>query len=247
MNKNRYFILDALRGFALLHMIIYHAIWDIVYVFGADWDWYKSYGAYIWQQWICWTFILLSGFCFAFGKPRYKRGVIVFLCGFAITMVTLLAMPENIVLFGVLTLIGSSTLLLTPCKELLAKVNPYLGTTLSFSLFFITRNVNHGHLGFEKLFFADLPDSIYHNMFTAYLGFPNNGFYSTDYFAIFPWIFLFLTGFFLNHLCSKKKILNLFEPHICRPLEWLGKYSLQIYILHQPIIYGLLTIFFSLK
>lgn len=247
MTKNRYYILDALRGFALIHMIIYHAIWDIVYVFGIDWNWYKSYGAYIWQQWICWTFILLSGFCFAFGKPRYKRGVIVFLCGLVITLVTLFIMPENIVLFGVLTLIGSCTLLLTPLKTILSKCNPYFGAFISFVLFFITRNINNGELGFEGWTLAALPNTMYTNLFSAYWGFPNNDFYSTDYFAIFPWIFLFLTGFFINHICSRKQLIKFLEPHICKPLEWLGKYSLQLYVIHQPIIYGLLSIFFALK
>ena len=49
-------------------MIAYHACWDLVYLFHADWDWYRGTGAYIWQQSICWTFILLSGFCFSLGR-----------------------------------------------------------------------------------------------------------------------------------------------------------------------------------
>ena len=247
MNKNRYFILDCLRGFALIHMILYHAIWDIVYVFNIDWKWYQSHGAYIWQQCICWTFILLSGFCFAFGKPKYKRGITVFLCGFAITFCTLIFMPENLVLFGILTLIGSCMLILTPCKNLLSKCNPYLGFGISFVLFVITRNVNDGMLGFESWKLLELPANLYQNMFTAYLGFPNNSFYSTDYFGILPWIFLFLTGFFLNLICERSNLLKIFEPHVCKPLEWLGQHSLQIYVVHQPIIYVLLTLFFAIK
>ena len=150
MNKQRYYVLDCLRGFALINMIFYHAIWDIVYVFDVPWKWYQSQGAYIWQQCICWTFILLSGFCFAFGKPRYKRGIIVFLCGLVITLCTLFAMPENLVLFGVLTLIGSCTLLLTPVKNLLSNRNPYACSLISFGLFILTRNINEGTLGFES-------------------------------------------------------------------------------------------------
>ena len=41
MNRKRYKLLDGIRGFALIHMIIYHAIWDLVYIAGFDWQWYQ--------------------------------------------------------------------------------------------------------------------------------------------------------------------------------------------------------------
>ena len=59
--KSRVEWLDSIRGITLISMILYHAVWDIVYIAKVDWDWFKSDGAYIWQQSICWTFILLSG------------------------------------------------------------------------------------------------------------------------------------------------------------------------------------------
>ena len=71
--RRRIASLDALRGLTLVSMIAYHACWDLVYLFHADWDWYRGTGAYIWQQSICWTFILLSGFCFSLGR-RPLRG-----------------------------------------------------------------------------------------------------------------------------------------------------------------------------
>ena len=50
MDKQRYEVLDTIRGLALLSMICYHAAWDLVYLFGADWPWYHSAAAHIWQQ-----------------------------------------------------------------------------------------------------------------------------------------------------------------------------------------------------
>ncbi len=61
-NKKRYGKLDGIRGIALLNMIAYHMTWDLVYIYQVDWGWYRSQGAYLWQQGICWTFIFLSGF-----------------------------------------------------------------------------------------------------------------------------------------------------------------------------------------
>ena len=78
MKTSRYCKLDAVRGIALLNMIAYHAIWDLVYLYNFKWDWYRSERGYIWQQGICWTFIFLSGFCLPLGKRPVKRGVTVF-------------------------------------------------------------------------------------------------------------------------------------------------------------------------
>lgn len=38
--------LDTLRGLTLVSMIVYHACWDLVYLYRLDWDWYRSFWAY---------------------------------------------------------------------------------------------------------------------------------------------------------------------------------------------------------
>lgn len=48
----RYAILDGICGIAILHMITYHTIWDLVYLFDMDIGWYRSGLGYIWQQYI---------------------------------------------------------------------------------------------------------------------------------------------------------------------------------------------------
>lgn len=40
--RRRIASLDALRGLTLVSMIAYHACWDLVYLFHADWDWYRA-------------------------------------------------------------------------------------------------------------------------------------------------------------------------------------------------------------
>lgn len=244
MKVKRYATLDAARGIALLNMILYHAIWDLVYLFGFDWQWYQSQAVYIWQQCICWTFIFISGFCQSLGKHRLKRGIQTFLVGCLITIVTKLIMPQNIVLFGVLTLIGSCTLLLLSVESFLKWCRPSVGLIISMLLFLITRNVNNGYLGFENFNIYKLPNSLYHNLVTAYLGFPTQEFNSTDYFSLFPWMFLFLAGYFLYQLLNQKELLNYLEINSIRTIEWFGQNSLIIYIMHQPALYLLfITIF----
>lgn len=243
-NKRRYEKLDGIRGIALLNMIAYHTIWDLVYMYQADWNWYRSQGAYIWQQGICWTFIFLSGFCWSLGRHALKRGITVFLGGAAITFVTLAVMPQNRVVFGVLTLVGSCMLLMNGLDRWLRRLPTVGGLVVSGALFFITRNINEGYLGFEKWNFVRLPAFLYDNIFTTYLGFPHKGFYSADYFSLFPWVFLFMAGYFTFRFLSGKRVMQYLEKSILRPVEWLGKHSFGIYMIHQPVIYAALELAF---
>lgn len=236
-HKERYSLIDTLRGLALVNMIVYHAVWDLVYMFGMDWAWYRSDAAYVWQQGICWTFILLSGFCIPLGRRTVKRGLIVFAAGAVITAVTAIAVPRDMVLFGMLTLIGSCMLLIYPIKRPLCRIDPVLGLIVSFGLFFLTRNINEGHLGFESLSFAELPDALYSNMITAYLGFPPPGFHSTDYFPLLPWIFLFVCGYFIYYIFEKYDLLKYLRSKRSNPLEAIGRSTLLIYMIHQPVLY----------
>lgn len=239
-------MLDSLRGLTLISMIAYHTVWDMVYIFDVKWDWYKSDMAYVWQQSICWSFILLSGFCWSFGKVKWKRGLTVFLAGAIVSIVTLVAMPEERIVFGVLTCLGTLMLLMIPLDKLLCKCQPLIGMIVSFLLFFITRNVNEGELGFEGLVIMELPEAWYQGWLATFLGFTEASFFSTDYFSVFPWIFLFMTGYFLHSVIKQKGWFEYLEKGQCTVLENLGKNSLWIYMLHQPIAYGVLWVIFWL-
>lgn len=236
--SKRYGLLDTIRGITLLSMILYHGAWDMVYLYGRRWGWYTGTGAYLWQQSICWTFIFLSGFCWFLGRKPLRRGLFVFGGGLLVTAATLAAMPENRVVFGVLTLIGSCMLLMVPLQRVFSPAEPRVGFGVSLLLFAVTRNVNRGWLGFEGLRLLRLPRELYANLFTAYLGFPPEGFFSTDYFSLFPWLFLFLAGGFAYGMARGK---GMFDRGFLRceikPFAFLGRHSLLIYLLHQPILY----------
>ena len=109
--SGRYALLDELRGLDLVSMMLYHGCWDLVNLFGIQADWYYGLPGHLWQQSICWVFILLSGFCAQLGHHTLRRGAQVFGAGALVTAVTLLFMPEDRVIFGVLTLLGSAMLL----------------------------------------------------------------------------------------------------------------------------------------
>lgn len=238
--KQRYFALDRIRAIAVLNMIAYHAVWDLVYLFGFDWKWYRSGMAHIWQQAICWTFIFLSGFCQSLGRRTPKRGLLIFSSGVLISAVTIAVMPQERIVFGILTLLGSCMLITLPFEHILKKCNLPFGLMISMAAFLLTKNINAGYLGFGVRNIVKLPDSWYCNLGTAYLGFPAPVFYSTDYFSLFPWYFLFLSGYFFKQILSAKGAMEYLAPGRMWALEWIGAHSLEIYMIHQPLLYLLL-------
>ena len=227
--------LDLLRGLTLLSMIAYHGTWNLVYMFGVELPWYVGRPGHIWQQSICWTFILLSGFCFRLGSRPLKRGLQVFGGGVLVTAVTLAVMPENLILFGILTFTGSAMLAMVPLEKLLRKVPALPGLAAAFGLFVF----------FDRW---QAPAWLHRNLLTAYLGFPAGDFVSMDYFPVFPWIFLFVCGYFLHRLCSSRGWeVRLFARGRLPVVNWLGRNSLIVYLLHQPVLYGLCLAWYYLK
>ena len=140
---SRYALLDELRGLDLVSMMLYHACWDMMFLFGIWMDWYAGMPGRLWQQTICWVFILLSGFCVPLGHRTLKRGAQVFAAGALVTVVTLVFMPEDRVVFGVLTFLGSAMLLTGVLEPLLKKIPPAAGLAVSAVLFAVC----YGRLG----------------------------------------------------------------------------------------------------
>lgn len=245
MEHKRYALPDTFRGLVLLSMLTYHTVWDMVNIFGQKWSWYESRWAFYWQQSICCSFILLSGFCWSFGRRKWKRGIVVFVAGLIISLVTIIVMPENRVLFGVLTMLGSSMLFMIPLEKVLKRVNPYVGLVGSLLVFLYMKNIDCGTLGWKEFGYVKLPKEWYANLFSTYWGLPADDFYSSDYFGIFPWLFLFVTGYFVYRIFEKNHWIDVLKKGKVAPLEVLGKNSLLVYMLHQPLVYGVLMLVYG--
>lgn len=237
--KRRYVILDTVRGFALVNMILYHFLWDMVFVCGISADWLNTAFVEIWQTCIGCTFILLSGFCQNLGSHTLKRGLTVFLAGAAVTAVTVIFVPQSRIIFGILTMLGTAMLLMIPLKNLLRGVDCRVGAAALFLLFLLTYNIQNGIIGIFGAELFRLPEALYGSYIGTFFGFKKPGFFSTDYYPLVPWIFLFLTGYFLYRIFVKN---NLFEKRIFQSekrsfLSFIGRHTLIIYMLHQPVMY----------
>ena len=140
--RPHYDLLDTVRGLCILSMVAYHGMYDLVDIIGLGAPWYTGLPGYIWQQSICWTFILLSGMCWQLSRHHVKRGLLLVGCGAAITLVTGWVMPSQRILYGVLNLLGLSALLLIPLEKVFRKIPAWAGLAGALLLFALTRNVS---------------------------------------------------------------------------------------------------------
>lgn len=247
----RYPIPDALRGFSLLSMAGFHLTWDLIWLFGVRFPDGSDALLYLWQQSICWSFIFLSGFSLPFGRRPFRRGGELFCCGAAVAAVSFLlsslGLPDGPLLFGILTFLGSAAILCAGLRPLLRRISPAAGFWASLLLFAVFRGVNQGVFGFPPFFpAAPVPENWYRNLFTAFLGFPPENFYSLDYFSLFPWIFLYASGLFFHRLLREQGRMPILARPAPRLLTFLGRRSLAFYLLHQPVIFGILFLYFSI-
>lgn len=244
MKRERYRLIDALRGVSLLNMLAFHLLYDIFVVYASAPDWAARPEIITWERFICVPFVLISGVSLNFSRHAYRRGLIVNLCGLLITAVTAIFVPDQIIIFGVLNLIGCSMWITQALRRLFEKCNPFAGAAASFLLFAFFYGLTRGFLGFLDIPLVDVPDFFYAFPPLAVVGLPARGFFSTDYFPLLPWLFLYFCGFFLWRAILRLNLDRWFKLHI-PVLDFIGKYTLWIYMIHQPILMGVCFLIFG--
>ena len=241
----RYHHIDALRRFALVNMLAYHFLYDVNVVCGRDPEFYLRPWAHIWQQLICWSFILIAGLSFQWGRRHnLRRGLFLNACGLVITLVTLFVMPDEAIWFGILNFMGCAVLLTIPLEKGLKKLPPAEGLALCFALFLLLRHVDSGYIGI-KPFVYRLPAALYRTRSLAPLGFPDPAFCSSDYFPMLPWFLLFLCGWFLGELLRRHEAWQRAARLKIPLLSPVGRKTIWVYMLHQPILMGICMLLFG--
>ena len=242
--KERYHLLDALRGFAIYHVIVFHFLYDVYVVYGLNPDWPYQTWVQIWQRNGCGLFVLVSGMVFALGRNTFKRGLQLQVLGLIITLVTVLFAPNEVIYYGILTFFGSAMWLTLLLKRFLQCVPSICGMLVSVLCYVLTKDVASGVGSFlgRKLF--DFPEWLYQDYF-AILGFHSNTFYSSDYVPLLPHIFLFWFGMYLFAWIRERKLTHLLNGGNYKIFTWPGTHSLEVYILHQPILMGLCYVIFG--
>lgn len=153
MHKNpRVFLLDELRGLAVLLMIFYHGAYDAVYIFRfTGSEWFTSAPMAFLQRYIAVSFILIAGIMGRYSRSNFRRGIKTFLCGMLVTAVTMIAMPSERILFGILHFLGAAMMLLGLCEPLLRRIPALVGMLISGILYLATDSIGRGWIGLGTL------------------------------------------------------------------------------------------------
>ena len=208
--KRRIHMLDEIRGFAILCMVVHHTLLDIGDVLGLDWG-YDAFNKLKLVQPVFWiAFIVISGMCTRLSRNAAKRGGLVLIFAAGITVVTCFIMPKlgyggSEIWFGILHCLGVCMVITGLSMPLINKIDYRIGAAVCVALFALTYGIEGSS---KTLLFGliKLPDALYrHNIF-APLGFYNSSFSSADYFPLLPWIFVFLFGAFIGQLAVDDKL-----------------------------------------
>lgn len=238
--KVRLVIMDELRGILIIYVVLYHLLFDISELFGIiDIPWMYSTWMNLLRDIMVGILIIISGVSCSFSRSNLKRGIRILLVGLAITLTTAIFSPGYMVLFGILHFFGTGIILYSISEKVLAKISPVWGMIVSFFLYFFTRHIYEGYLGtFISIPFR-LPESISQIKILYPLGFPVDGLSSGDYYPLIPWMFLLFGGTFLGRVIKTLKLPRwAYEEH--NLLSYIGRHTLIIYLVHQPILYVLL-------
>ena len=238
--RPRMHTLDELRGLAVFCMIFYHAFFTLGYVFDLWWGaWLMNFFSPA-EPYFAGLFIVISGVCSNLSHSNLERGVKLAGIALCVTVVTYFALGErDMIKFGILHLLSFCMIFYGIINKYLKLIPSWLGIIFNAALFALTYNIVHHIFGIPPLFSVTIPDQWYSTKFLFMVGLPDNNFYSSDYFPIIPWMFLFFAGTYLGRIGVKRKFPKFMFKKRIPFFAFLGRHSLLIYIIHQPIIFGL--------
>lgn len=245
-NKQRICFMDEIRGFCILCMVIYHAGYDLLYMFSQTWILpFMQVTSYV-QPFFAGMFIFISGIASRFSRSNVMRGAKLFFVAMIISYATLIFMPSSQILFGILNMLSVCMMFYGVAEKLIVKMNRIALIIVCAVLAVLTYNLQYGQIGIPGIDFLNfnLPTSLLDSQYLYPLGIVGPGFYSSDYFPLFPWIFIFIAGTVVGGYALDGKFPKFMYKSRIPALSFLGKHTLLIYILHQPIILVVLYVIF---
>lgn len=235
---DRFLEIDAVRGLAIVMMVAYHALFDLSFTGVAEipvttgfWKGFQLVTATL--------FLGIAGVALSLSAARargrldekaflrkfLRRGAGIVAAGMVVTAVTLVCIPRAPVLFGVLHCIGVS-ILLSPLFFRFRRLLPVAGAGV----------ILLGVLAFP----------IEGPALLLPLGVYPPGFSSVDWVPLFPWMGVVMLGIALGDRLypggSRAFPVPPALPGITGPAAWLGRHSLLLYFLHQPLILALFAL-----
>lgn len=224
--------IDALRGLAIVLMIIYHFCYDLTYFQLAKFDFYRDPFWLNFRDFIVGSFVFIVGVSFSLATqekinwPSYKKRLLVITgCALAISLLTYFMFPGRTIFFGILHFIALASVL-----ALLFRKFFWINLFTGIGILIVSNTIR-------------LP--VFNNDWLVWIGFYTQKPATEDFVPIFPWFGIVLIGMFVGKYLLRKPVLvnvaSKFPKE--KQFNWLllaGRNSLLIYMIHQPILMSLI-------
>lgn len=233
--RKRISAIDALRGVAIIYMVLFHFFYDLD-MLGVP------FGSAVYNSQLTVVlfdsglFVLLSGICCNFSRSNLLRGARLLPIAYVLTAVTAVLFPTEAITFGVLHMLSISMLLYGAFEKIWKKLPAVPCLAVCVLLIILTFHTKDGYFGLGALR-LDVPEFLTHESRLYMFGFLSDNYAAVDYFPLLPYVFLFFAGAFLGRLVDANRE-RLPESAFSGKPAWLcalGRRSLLIYLVHQPV------------
>ena len=224
---SRIWEIDFFRGIAILLMVAFHLIFDLTDFWGYNLNYMDGFWYYEGKLSAI-LFTVIAGVSSTLGVYHFRRGLVVFAWGILITLATYSYNPQTYIRFGILHMLGSCMMLFPFVKNLKPGWLIVAGTA----------TIASGQWTAQ----LTIPSSL-----LLPFGITPADFTSLDYYPLLPWSGFFLYGAALGQVLYKERRSRLPQPSWLQPLTALGRHSLAVYLIHQPILLATLYILHRFK
>ena len=215
-------------------MASYHTLWDLGHLRLTAENYAGTPAGRLAAELIAGTFLVLVGIGFVLMngggirlRPTLLRLARISAAALAVTLGTWVAFPDAFVFFGILHCIAVASVLGLPFLFLPAPITALVAAAV----------ITAPHI--LRAPFLDAPALLFLGLGTVT---PR----TNDYVPLFPWFGLVLVGIVLGRICVPRLTasrLGAWRPAstVARGAVFAGRHSLAIYLIHQPVLLGLLT------
>ena len=231
--QKRFWEIDFARGLAVMAMVLFNWLFALHYLgLMPSFDPYSLFW-WLFARVTAGSFIFLAGVSLYLNSVKsggnnriLHHGVKLFALGMGITIATALFLDSGFIVFGILHSIGFSIILALPLLNRSAKTLAVAGVAFVAAGIFISN------------YSFNFP-------WLLWLGFVPQGFYTLDFFPLLPWFGVMLLGIAFGKTNYANRERNFPAPNwgktiLSKPIEFLGRHSLAIYLIHQPLLIAFL-------
>ena len=236
--RERILWIDVIRGISILAMITFHFAFDMMYFGFAKSDLIYQPDWRLFERMIAFSFLFIAGLSLSITheawinwKSFIRRYGTTAICAVLISTVTYILFGNDMIRFGILHAISISGLI----SLLFLKLNSLSLVLLAAAIFLIN---------------TMMPKPLNGDYFWQWLVHTTNTPNSLDYRPIIPWITPFILGMASHQLFKNWGLLEKGKAVTHRELSflsWLGRNSLAIYLVHQPILFASFSLFLKIS